>query len=56
MADIDSVGGPSAEEQDKEKNNKKLVAKILEIDFTSGIDVYENKKEIKPPHWKYIGL
>lgn len=52
-SNIDKVGGPSVENQDEEKKQKLLVAKVIEINFLSGIDVYEKKKKVKPPHWKF---
>lgn len=46
-------GSASPEEQDNEEKVKKLVAKVVEINFTSGIDLHKKKKKIKAPHWKY---
>ena len=45
-------GAQSASDQDSDHKRKVLLARILEIDFQSGIDVCEDKAVLKPPHWK----
>lgn len=48
----DGAAIPAAE-QDSDKKKKKLVAKVIEITFDSGLDLLEKKKKITGPHWKY---
>lgn len=49
----ETLDGAGVAPQDKDEKKKKLIAKIIEINFKSQIDLHEKKKKIKPPHWKF---